>query len=169
MPATVRHPDRVPECDLNFYEDSSVVTYSTSDLFSNKKVLLFSVPGAFTPVCSNQLPQFEARADEIKALGVDEIYCVGMNDAHVMNAWAASLGVTKVKMVPDGNGEFTNGMGMIIPKFAIGQAIRAWRYVALVENMQIKWMYEEAGRDPHGCSDDLYVDTTPDAVIGYLS
>jgi|SaaInlV_120m_DNA_3_1039746.scaffolds.fasta_scaffold33884_1 thioredoxin-dependent peroxiredoxin len=169
MPVTLTYPNRVPECELKFYEDSAPLAKSTADLFANKKVILFGVPGAFTPVCSNQLPAFEAKADEIKGLGVDEIYCIGMNDCHVMNAWAASLGVTKVTMLPDGNGEFTNGIGMIIPKFEQGQAIRTWRYVAFVDNQQIKWMYEEAGRDPQGCSGDPYLDTTPEAVIGYLT
>lgn len=169
MPKTVRHPERTPESDLIFYEDSKEVKRNTRDLFSGKKVLLFSVPGAFTPVCSNQLPAFEEKYDEIRALGIDEIYCVGMNDAHVMNAWAASLGVTKVKVIPDGNGEFTNGMQMIIPRFDIGQAIRSWRYVAFIDNTRIQWMYEEEGRNPNACTGDPYVDTTPEAVIGYLT
>lgn len=158
---------RVPDIDLMIRENGKDVAVSTTDLFARKRVILFGVPGAFTPNCTSQLPAFEARYDEIVAQGVNDVYCLSMNDAFVMSAWGESLGITKVKLIPDGNGEFTNGIGMLTPKFIKGMAIRSWRYVALIDDGNIVWMHEEPGRGPN-CEDDTYSETTPEKVLEYL-
>src|SRR6187549_1631347 len=90
---------------------------TSSDIFSGKKVIVVALPGAFTPTCSStHLPGFEAKYEDFKALGVDEIYCLSVNDAFTMFQWGKHLGVTNVKMLPDGNGDFTRAMGMLVKK-----------------------------------------------------
>ena len=161
--------NKIPDVDLMFREDGKFVPYSTTDLFAGKKVILFGLPGAFTPTCSEQqLPGFEAKYDEFKDLGIDEIYCVSVNDAFVMNAWAKDLGITKVKLIPDGNGEFTHGVDMLVPKFNLGFAIRSWRYVAVVNNTEIEWMSVEEGKGEN-VEIDPYEASTPEKVLEYLN
>ena len=105
---------------------------NTDDLFKGKKVILFSLPGAFTPVCSEkQLPGFEKYYDKLLSLGINEIYCISVNDGFVMNAWADQQKLTKVKVLPDGNGDFTRSMGMLIDKKHIGFVITS-QFMALL-------------------------------------
>ena len=109
---------------------------TSADIFSGKKVIVVALPGAFTPTCSStHLPGFEAKYDELKALGVDEIYCLSVNDAFTMFQWSKNLGVTNVKMLPDGNGDFTRGMGMLVKKENLGFGDRSWRYAMLVDEI----------------------------------
>ena len=97
------------------------VTKNTEDFFKNKKVILFSLPGAFTPTCSTyQLPDFDKLYDDFKEIGIDEIYCISVNDSFVMNAWAKHHKIDKVKVIPDGNAEFTRKMGMLVEKNNLG-------------------------------------------------
>ena len=104
---------------------------STDDLFKDKKVVLFGLPGAFTPTCSSeQLPTYDQEYDKFKSLGIDEVYCISVNDAFVMNAWARDLGIKNVKMIPDGDGAFTRSLGMLINKPLQGFGMRSWRYSA---------------------------------------
>ena len=107
-----REGDEMPEgggCPIG----GQFVYKTSKELFGGKRVVIFSLPGAFTPTCSSQqLPGYERLYDEFRAQGIDEIYCVSVNDAFVMNAWAEQLGIKKVKMLPDGNGDFTRLMGM---------------------------------------------------------
>ena len=112
---------------------------TTDELFKDKKVVVFSLPGAFTPTCSSeQLPAYEEMYDKFKNVGVDEVYCVSVNDAFVMNAWARDLGIKNVKMIPDGCGTFTRSMGRLVNKPAQGFGMRSWRYSALIDNMEVK-------------------------------
>lgn len=102
---------------------------TTESIFDGKKVVVFSLPGAFTPTCSStHAPGYEAKYDEFKKLGIDEVYCLSVNDAFVMKQWADKLGVEKVKMLPDGNAEFTRGMEMLVKKENLGFGDRSWRY-----------------------------------------
>ena len=111
-----------------------------------RKVVLFSLPGAFTPTCSSQhLPGYEAHYDEFKKLGVDEVYCLSVNDAFVMNAWTRDQKVEKVKLIPDGTGEFTKAMGMLVKKNNLGFGERSWRYSMYVEDGEIKKIFIEPG------------------------
>jgi peroxiredoxin len=159
--------------------DESADTYSgpnpyrwedvtTFDLFANKRVVLFSLPGAFTPTCSTfQLPGFENKFAEFKVLGIDDIYCISVNDAFVMNAWAKQQKLQNVKVIPDGSFEFTRKMNMEVSKDNLGFGVRSWRYACVINNGKIeKWFIEpgkrwEAENDPYG-------ETTPENVLNWL-
>jgi len=133
-----------------------------------KKIVIFGLPGAFTPTCTEQqLPGFEAAYDEIKGYGIDEVYCLSVNDAFVMNAWFDSLGITKVKALPDGNGSFTTSAGMAVQKTNLGFAIRSWRYAIVVDNGILEWSGVEEGKRDNA-SDDPYEASTPQRVVQYL-
>jgi peroxiredoxin len=142
---------------------------STDDLFKGKRVVVVSLPGAFTPTCSSkQLPKYEEMYDQFKAAGVDAVYCVSVNDAFVMNAWAKDLGVEKVEMVPDGDGVFTRGMNMLVDKPTQGFGLRSWRYAMVVNNKKVEKMFVEEGLNNLGLDDDPYTESTPEAVLEYL-
>ena len=134
---------------------------TTDDYFKGKKVILFSLPGAFTPTCSTyQLPNFEKMYGDFKELGVDAIYCMSVNDSFVMNAWAKNQELKNVKVIPDGSGDFTRQMGMIVKKDNLGFGYRSWRYAALIENCEVKKMWVEEGKMDN-CPDDPYSLTDP--------
>ena len=138
------------------------------DYFGGKRVVLFSLPGAFTPTCSTyQLPGFEDNFDEFKDLGIDEIYCISVNDAFVMNAWAKSQGIEKVKVIPDGSGFFTEEMGMLVEKDNLGFGARSWRYAAVIDNGRIEKMFVEPGQEDN-CPADPYGETSPETILAYL-
>jgi len=142
---------------------------STDDLFKGKRVVVVSLPGAFTPTCSSkQLPKYEEMYDQFKAAGIDAVYCVSVNDAFVMNAWAKDLSVEKVEMVPDGDGVFTRGMNMLVDKPAQGFGLRSWRYAMVVNNKKVEKMFVEEGLNNLGLDDDPYTESTPEAVLEYL-
>jgi len=143
---------------------------TTDDYFKGKRVVLFSLPGAFTPTCSSQqLPGFEENYETIKKFAVDEVYCVSVNDSYVMNAWANHMGITNVKMIPDGSGNFTRFMGMLIGKNHLGFGMRSWRYMAVVKNGVVEKWWQEPGINNDGSDDDPYIETTPENCIKYLS
>ena len=138
---------------------------TTADYFKGKKVVLFSLPGAFTPTCSTyQLPDFEKLAPAFKAKGVDDIYCISVNDAFVMNQWAKSQNLENIKVIPDGSGKFTRGMEMLVDKDNLGFGHRSWRYAALVENGKVTKWFEEPGRTDN-CADDPYGMSSPQNVL----
>src|SRR3989344_1408341 len=141
---------------------------STNEMFKGKKVVLFSLPGAFTPTCSSQhLPGYEAKYDEFKKLGVDEVYCLSVNDAFVMNAWQKDQKVNKVKLIPDGTGEFTKTMGMLVKKNNLGFGERSWRYSMYVEDGEIKKIFIEPGlSDDHG--PDPYEVSDAETMLDFL-
>lgn len=141
---------------------------SSYDLFANKKVVIFSLPGAFTPTCSTmQLPGFEENYDRFKALGIDEIYCISVNDSFVMNAWAKAQGITKVKVIPDGSGTFTYEMGMMVRKDNLGFGRRSWRYAVIADNGRIDKFFVEPGLEDN-CPTDPYGETSPERILGWL-
>ena len=140
----------------------------SAEYFSGKRVILFSLPGAFTPTCSTyQLPGFEELFNEFKKKGVDEIYCLSVNDAFVMNAWAKSQNIDNVKLIPDGSGEFTRKMGMLVDKDNLGFGMRSWRYAAIVNNGIVEKWFEEPGFEDN-CDSDPYEVTTPEALLTSL-
>ena len=129
---------------------------------------MFGVPGAFTPTCSTfQLPGFEANYKKIRDLGVDEIYVASVNDAFVMNKWLESQNVLNIKAIPDGTGEFTRQLGMLVAKDNVGFGLRSWRYAAVIRNGIIEKWFEEPGRQDN-FAEDPYGETSPDNIIGYL-
>ena len=141
---------------------------TSEDLFGNKRVLIFSLPGAFTPTCSTfQLPNFEKLYPQFKAIGIDEVYCMSVNDAFVMNAWAKTQQISNVKVLPDGSAEFTRQMGMLVDKDNLGFGQRSWRYAVYVNNMRIVKSWIEPGlRD--NAEDDPYGETDPHNIIAQL-
>ena len=141
----------------------------TTEIFDNKKVVVFALPGAFTPTCSSQqLPGYEEKYDELKAQGVDEVYCLSVNDAFVMNAWARDQKIEKVKVLPDGSGVFTQGMGMLVNKDHVGFGMRSWRYSMLVDNGEVVKMFEEPGKNNAGDNGDPFEVSDADTMIKYL-
>lgn len=141
---------------------------TTADYFANKKVILFSLPGAFTPTCSAyQLPGFERLASSFKDEGIDEIYCISVNDAFVMNQWAQKLEVKNVKMIPDGSGVFTTEMGMMVKKDNLGFGERSWRYAMIVNDCVIEKMFVEPGKEDNH-EEDPYDVSSPENVMKYI-
>ena len=141
---------------------------SSTEIFQNKNILLFSLPGAFTPTCSTyQLPEFEDSYEKFKASGIDEIYCISVNDAFVMNSWGKSQNLIHVQLIPDGNGEFTRQMGMLVDKNNLGFGQRSWRYAALIKNGIVAQWFEEPGiEDNHG--PDPYGVSSPSHILKEL-
>lgn len=120
----------------------------TSDaIFGGKRVVLFALPGAFTPACSeSHLPGYERLHDDIIAAGIDLVICLAVNDAFVMHQWAKSRGIEKVMMLPDGNGDFTRLMGMLVDRSSQGLGLRSWRYAMLVDDGRIEKLFVEPGQ-----------------------
>tara|TARA_B100000959_G_scaffold74173_1_gene78846 strand:+ start:629 stop:1132 length:504 start_codon:yes stop_codon:yes gene_type:complete len=144
-------------------------TFTSNDVFQAGKQVVFSLPGAFTPTCSSkQLPNFERLYEEFKSKGIDEVYCISVNDSFVMNAWFDSLKVNNVKAIPDGNGHFTRRMGMLINKTHLGFGMRSWRYAMVVEDGQIIKWFEEEGINDRGKGEDPYVATDPENILKSL-
>ena len=141
---------------------------TTFELFASKRVVLFSLPGAFTPTCSTmQLPGFEEKFAEFKALGIKDIYCISVNDAFVMNAWAKAQKIKKIKVIPDGSGTFTRAMGMLVREENLGFGDRSWRYACIVNNGKIeKWFIEPDPRDD--ADTDPYGETSPENILAWL-
>ncbi|PHJ24422.1 peroxiredoxin [Cystoisospora suis] len=170
---TLREGDPAPHCVWKARvrgADGSMTwgELDSASLFGQKRVVVFSLPGAFTPTCSSRhLPDFDKLYDTIKALGVDEVYCISVNDTFVMNAWAEHLQIKNVKMIPDGNGCFTAKMGMMVDKSNLGFGPRSWRYAAVIENGVLeKLMVEGNMRD--NADDDPFAASDAESVLRYL-
>jgi len=141
---------------------------STDDIFKGKKVIVFALPGAFTPTCSStHLPGFEQNYGEFKSLGIDEIYCLSVNDAFTMFQWGKHQGVEKVKLLPDGSGTFTRLMGMLVKKDNVGFGERSWRYSMLVEDGMIRQLFSEQGKGDDSPADPFEV-SGADTMLDYL-
>jgi thioredoxin-dependent peroxiredoxin len=128
-------------------------TLTSQDVFAGKRVVLFALPGAFTPACSDgHLPGYERHYDDFRRLGVDQVVCLAVNDAFVMFQWAKSRDIEKVFMLPDGNADFTRRMGMLVDRSSNGMAMRSWRYSTCVNDGAIETLFAEPGiRDnPNG-------------------
>ncbi|ABA57822.1 peroxiredoxin [Nitrosococcus oceani] len=141
---------------------------TSKEIFAGKKVIVFSLPGAFTPTCSsNHLPRYEELYDEFKAMGIDEIYCISVNDAFVMFQWSRHMEAKKVKMLPDGNGEFTRKMGMLVDKSNLGFGMRAWRYSMLVDDGKIEELFVEPDFSDN-CPTDPFQVSDADTMLAAL-
>lgn len=157
----------IPQVKFVFRESGQFVEKTSQELFADKRVVLFSLPGAFTPTCSAyQLPGFEERYDEFRGLGIDDIYCISVNDGFVMNAWAQDQNIKNVKLIPDGNAYFTRSMGQLVAKTNLGFGERSWRYAAVVNNGIIEKLFVEAGQRDNADTDP-YEETTPEKVLEY--
>lgn len=147
---------KVPTVTFRTRNDNQWVDVTTDDLFAGKTVVVFSLPGAFTPTCSStHLPGYNELARVFKANGVDDIVCLSVNDAFVMNEWAKDQESDNVTLIPDGNGEFTEGMGMLVDKADLGFGKRSWRYSMLVKDSVVDKMFiePEVPGDPFEVSD----------------
>jgi len=164
MKPTITEGQRVPEVSFHVREGSDWKTVTTADLFAGKTVVVFSLPGAFTPTCSSaHVPRYEELYGALQAAGVDAVLCLSVNDTFVMNAWKQDEGADQVRFVPDGNGEFTRAMGLLVDKAQLGFGPRSWRYSMLVRDgvIEKQFIEPEVGGDPYGVSD-------ADTMLSYL-
>ena len=160
---------KVPSVTFPIIADDAWSARNSDDIFSNKTVVVFSLPGAFTPTCSSShLPRYNELAAKFFANGVDEIVCISVNDTFVMNAWAKDQDADNISFIPDGNGDFTQGMGLLVDKSEIGFGKRSWRYAMLVKNGVVEKMFIEPDLpgDPFEVSDadNMLSFINPDAV-----
>lgn len=157
----------VPNVTFHTQQNGNWVDVTTDELFKGKKVVLFALPGAFTPTCSSfHLPRYEELAGEFKKQGIDDIVCVSVNDTFVMNAWAKDQNASNIKVMPDGNGEFTEAMGRLIDDSAIGFGKRSWRYSMLVDDGKIVKIFDE---NPDSDSDDPYEVSDADTMLKFIA
>lgn len=141
---------------------------TSSEIFDGRTIAIFGLPGAFTPTCSStHAPGFEKKYDELKAAGVDEVYCLSVNDAFVMKQWADKLEIKKVKMLPDGNADFTRGMGMLVAKSNLGFGERSWRYSMIVKDGIIEKLFVEPGFSDN-CEEDPFSVSDVDTLLTAL-
>jgi peroxiredoxin len=161
----LKEGDKIPSVTFRTRADGDWKDVTSDDLFGNKRVVMFALPGAFTPTCSStHVPGFLTKNDEVRGQGIDDIYCLSVNDSFVMNAWAKDQGIDdEIKMVPDGNGDFSEKMGLLVDKTDLGFGKRSWRYAMVVKDGTIEKMFVEPTEpgDPFKVSD---VDT----VLSYL-
>lgn len=147
---------RVPDVTFKTLQGGRWQDVTTQQLFGGKRVVVFSLPGAYTPTCSaSHLPRYNELAPTFKAHGIDDVLCISVNDAYVMNEWAKSQEADNITMVPDGNGDFTRGMGMLVDKRDQGFGQRSWRYAMLVVDGVVEKMFIEPDKpgDPFEVSD----------------
>lgn len=151
-----RQGQNVPQVTFRTRDTHQWVDVTTDEIFKDKTVVVFSLPGAFTPTCSStHVPRYNQLAPTFKKHGVDDVVCVSVNDAFVMNEWKKGQNADNVTFIPDGNGEFSDGMGMLVGKEDLGFGKRSWRYSMLVKNGVIEKMFieEEVDGDPFDVSD----------------
>ncbi len=142
---TIKTGDKIPAANLTVMTESGPKPVSTDELFGGKKVVLFSVPGAFTPTCSaKHLPGFVEKADEFKARGVDTIACMAVNDVFVMNAWGKSANADDIAMLADGNGEFTSKLGLELDASGFGMGQRSQRFALIADDGVVSQLFVEA-------------------------
>lgn len=141
---------------------------TTQDIFGGRRVVVFALPGAFTPTCSStHLPRYEELYNEIKAQGIDEVICLSVNDAFVMFQWAKQQGIEKIFMLPDGSAEFTRKMGMLVVKDNLGFGLRSWRYSMVVNDGVIEKIFVEPDFSDN-CPTDPFEVSDADTMLNYL-
>ncbi len=160
-----REGQRVPDVAFRVRKGDDWQNVGPDDIFAGKTVVVFSLPGAFTPTCSSShVPRYNQLADTFKRHGVDDVVCVSVNDSFVMNEWQESQQAWNLTFLPDGNGEFTEGMGMLVDKDELGFGKRSWRYSMLVKDCVVEKMFiePEVEGDPFDVSD-------ADTMLDYLA
>ena len=160
-----REGQRIPQAVFRTRRDHEWIEVTTDEIFKGKTVIVFALPGAFTPTCSStHVPRYNQLAPAFKRHGVDDIVCISVNDAFVMNEWRAEQQAWNLNFVPDGNGDFTRGMGMLVPKEDLGFGNRSWRYSMLVRDGVIEKMFIEPDEpgDPFEVSD-------ADTMLGFVA
>ena len=155
----------IPEATFHTYTNNEWVDVSSKEIFSGKNVIVFSLPGAFTPTCSSaHVPRFNQLHATLKANGVDEIVCMSVNDTFVMNEWSKDQNAENITFIPDGNGDFTEAMGLLVDKEDLGFGKRSWRYSMYVKDGVIDKMFIEPNQpgDPFEVSD-------ADTMLNYIA
>jgi len=141
---------------------------TSDELFKGKKIVLFSLPGAYTPTCSSQqVPGYEDNYEELKKY-VDEVYCLSVNDSFVINAWFRDQKISKVKPIGDGEGKFTKGMNMLVNKPKQGFGTRSWRYSAFIDNGNVVKMFIEDGKNDESNDEDPFKVSDVNTMLNYL-
>ncbi len=157
--------EKIPEVTFRTRVGDKWKTISTNELFKGKKVILFALPGAFTPTCSStHLPRYNQLAPVFKQNGVDDIICLSVNDTFVMNAWKKDQEAENITVIPDGNGEFSEKMGLLVDKNDLGFGKRSWRYSMFVDDGVIKKMFIEPEKDG-----DPFEVSDADTMLKYLA
>ena len=160
--------DPIPVVDIPLRVGDEFTTINTGEISKGKRIVIFALPGAFTPTCSTyQLPGFDTMFGDFQEKGIEQIYCLSVNDSFVMNAWFDAQEVQNVYPLPDGNGEFTEGMGMSVQKANVGFGIRSWRYAMVVNDGVIEQLFVEEGKDDN-IETDPYEVSTPENVLANL-
>ena len=146
---TIQVGDKIPSVKLHYMTEAGNTAISSDEIFSGKKVVLFALPGAFTPTCSaSHLPGYVVKSDDILASGVDQIVCLSVNDAFVMDAWGKQHNAdNRVMMLADGNGDFTRALGLEFDALKAGMGMRSQRYAMVVDDGVIKLLNVEAARE----------------------
>jgi len=160
--------DRLPNVVMPTRVAGEWVNLNTQEQFAGKKIIIFALPGAFTPTCSSfQLPGFESNFSKFQEKGIQEIYCLSVNDSFTMNAWFDGQGIQNVRPLPDGNGEFTHLMGASVEKSNLGFGIRSWRYAIVVNDNVIEKVFVEEGFGDN-IENDPYEVSSPENVLKNL-
>lgn len=156
--------------DLLFREDGDTIMKTMEDLFFNKRVIMFGLPGAFTPTCSGkQLPAYEDMYNLfMDTQKVDAIYCLSVNDMFVMDAWGKDLGIKNIKLLPDGDGALTRQLGMLVDKPTSNFGMRSWRHSSFIINGVVKKMFVEPGINNLDDNGDPYEVSDPQTMLDYV-
>ncbi len=162
---TNREGQAVPNVTFRTRREHEWVDVSSDEIFKDKTVIVFALPGAFTPTCSStHVPRYNQLAPIFRAQGIDDIVCISVNDAFVMNEWQAGQKASNLTFLPDGNGDFARGMGMLVPKNDLGFGERSWRYSMLVKDGVIEKMFIEP--DVPG---DPFEQSDADTMLAYVA
>ena len=160
--------NRIPDVTFRTRRDHVWVDQTSADIFAGKSVVVFSLPGAFTPTCSSShVPRYNQLVPKFQALGIDEVICVSVNDAFVMNEWQRAQNADRVSFLPDGNAEFTGGMGLLVDKEELGFGRRSWRYSMLVRDGTIEKMFVEPDFEDN-CPTDPFEVSDADTMLAYI-
>ena len=157
--------DPIPVVDIPLRVGDEFTTINTGEISKGKRIVIFALPGAFTPTCSTQqLPGFEENYGKFQEKGIDEVYCLSVNDSFVMNAWFKDLGIENVKSLPDGARSFTMSIGALCEKNNLGFGFRSWRYAIVVKDGVVENVFSEEGFG-NNVETDPYEVSTPENVL----
>ena len=157
--------DPIPVVDIPLRVGDEFTTINTGEISKGKRIVIFALPGAFTPTCSTQqLPGFEENYGKFQEKGIDEVYCLSVNDSFVMNAWFKDLGIENVKSLPDGARSFTMSIGALCEKNNLGFGFRSWRYAIVVNDGGVENVFSEEGFGKN-IETDPYEVSTPENVL----
>ncbi len=160
--------DNLPDVNMPVRVDGEFVLLNTTEQFAGKRVVIFALPGAYTPTCSSfQLPGFETMFSQFQEKGIDEVYCLSVNDSFVMNSWFEAQGVQNVRPLPDGNGEFTELVGASVKKANLGFGVRSWRYAMVVNDNVVEHVFAEEGFGDN-IDTDPYEVSAPENVLANI-